>query len=85
MKIRYVLKGSHENPKTRSTKKRHNNKTTPVGTYGFYLEFVDTFVGKCNGAQARRGVRGPPDATIIFIKNEYDSTIILPKGHPVSS
>ena len=32
------------------------------------MEFVDTFVGKCNGAQARRGVRGPPGPTIIIIK-----------------
>ena len=30
------------------------------------MDFVDTFVGKCNGAQARRGVRGPPGPTIII-------------------
>ena len=32
------------------------------------MGFVNTTVGKRNGAQARRGVRGPPGPTIIFIK-----------------
>ena len=41
---------------------------TQSATYGFYLGFIDTFVGKSNGAQARRGVRGPPGPTIIIIK-----------------
>ena len=35
VKIHYVLKGSHENPWTRSTKKSHNNKSTLPGTFGF--------------------------------------------------
>ena len=38
------------------------------GTYGFELDFVDTFVGKCNGVQARRGGRGRGEPTIIYIK-----------------
>ena len=37
-------------------------------TYGFYLDFADTFVGKCNGVQARRGGRGRGEPTIIQIK-----------------
>ena len=32
------------------------------------MDFVDTFVGKYNGAQARRGVRGRGVPTIIIIK-----------------
>ena len=68
MKIHYVLKGSHENPCTRATKKTQQQQKTTPATYGFCLDFVDTFVGKCNGAQARRGVRGPPGPTIIIIK-----------------
>ena len=68
MKIHYVLKGSHENPCTRATKKKQQQQKAAPATYGFCLDFVDTFVGKCNGAQARRGVRGPPGPTIIIIK-----------------
>ena len=55
MKIHYVLKGSHENPETRNNKKTQQQQTTTPGTSGFCLDLVDTFVGKCNGAQARRG------------------------------
>ena len=43
-------------------------QTTSLATYGFYLDFVDTFVGKCNGVQARRGGRGRGEPTIIYIK-----------------
>ena len=68
MKIPYVLKGSHENPCTRATKKTQQQQKTQSATYGFCLDFIDTFVGKCNGVQARRGVRGPPGPTIIIIK-----------------
>ena len=32
------------------------------------MDFVDTFVGKCNGVQARRGGRGRGEPTIIYIK-----------------
>ena len=68
MKTHYVLKGSHENPCTRTTKKTSQQQKTPLGTYGFWLDFVDTFVGKCNGVQARRGGRGRGEPTIIYIK-----------------
>ena len=68
MKMHYVLTGSHENLDTRSTKKTQQQQKTTAGTYGFCLDFVDTFVGKCNGAQARRGGRGRGEPTIIYIK-----------------
>ena len=55
MKIHYVLKGSHENPGTRSTKKTQQQQKATPATYGFCLDFINTFVGKCNDAQARRG------------------------------
>ena len=35
--------------------KRHNNKRAAAATYGFYLEFINTFVGKCNGTQREGG------------------------------
>ena len=68
MNIHYVLKGSHENPCTRSNKKTQQQQKAQSGTYGFYLDFIDTFVGKCNGTQARRGERGRGEPTIIIIK-----------------
>ena len=68
MKIHYVLKGSHENPCTRDTKKTQQQQKTQSATIGFCLGFIDTFVGKCNGAQARRGGRGRGEPTIIIIK-----------------
>ena len=50
-------------------KKRNNNKKPRLQPTGFaWILYIDTFVGKCNGAQARRGVRGPPGPTIIIIK-----------------
>jgi hypothetical protein len=49
-------------------KKRAQQQKSRSGTSGFYLHFVDTFVGKCNGAQARRGGRGRGEPTIIYIK-----------------
>ena len=57
MKTHYVLKASHENPCTRATKKtqQQQQQKAAAATYGFCLDFIDTFVGKCNGAQARRG------------------------------
>ena len=68
MKLHYVLKGSHENPCTRSNKKTLQQQNCPAATYGVCLDFIDTFVGKCNGAQARRGWRGRGEPTIIIIK-----------------
>ena len=68
MKIHYVLKGSHENPCTRATKKTQQQQKGQSATYGFCLDFIDTFVGKCNGAQARRGWCGRGEPTIIMIK-----------------
>ena len=49
-------------------KKTLQQQTNTPATYGFCLDFVDTFVGKCNGAQARRGWRGRGEPTIIIIK-----------------
>ena len=68
MKLHYVLKGSHENPWTRATKKTSRQQKNTPATYGFCLDFVDTFVGKCNGVQARRGGRGRGEPTIIYVK-----------------
>ena len=53
-----------------ATKKtqQQQQKTTPA-TYVFCFDLVDTFVGKCNGAQARRGGRGRGAPTIIITKN----------------
>ena len=84
IKIHYVLKGSHENPGTRDTKKTQQQQKTNIATYAFCLDFVDTFVGKCNGAQARRGWRGPGATTIIIIKEiiRFNNNNRLTQGPP---
>ena len=66
MKMHYILKGSHENPETRDNKKTQQQKAPP-GTSGFCLDFANTFVQMCNGAQARVGGRGRGAPTIIYI------------------
>ena len=48
--------------------KKQQQQKTQSATYGFYLDIIDTSVGKCSGVQARRGVRGPPGPTILIIK-----------------
>ena len=88
MKMHYVLKGSHENPCTRSNKKTLQQQKVPAGTSGFCLDFIDTFVGKCNGAQARRGWRGRGEPTIIIIKeiirfNNNNNNHLHPRATPL--
>ena len=39
-------------------KKGSQQQTTAAGTSGFWLDFADTFVQMCNGAQARVGGHG---------------------------
>ena len=82
MKMHYLLKGSHENPYTRTTKKRSQQHKTRSATYDFCLDFVDTCVGKCNGAQARRGRRAPGVPTIINIKEIVTFNNHLTQGPP---
>ena len=60
----------------------NNNKKTQSGTYGFCLDFVDTFVGKRNGAQARRGWHGRGAPTIIYIKEIIRFNNHLTQGPP---
>ena len=84
MKIHDVLKGSHENPYTRATKTTQQQQKCQSATYGFCLDFIDTFVGKCNGAQARRGWRGRGEPRIIIIKEiiRFNNNNHLTRGSP---
>ena len=72
--------------KHKKTQQQQQQKST-AATYGFCLDFVNTFVGKCNGAQARRGGRGRGEPTIIYIKeiirfNNNNNNNHLTQGSP---
>ena len=68
MKIHYVLKGIHENPYTRTTKKRSQQQKARFGSSRSHARILYKSLENVNGVQARRGVRGPPGSTIIILK-----------------
>ena len=68
MKIHYVLKGIHENPKTRITKKRSQQQTTRPSVWCSRWGILIQSCWNVHKSQAKTSGRGQRGSTIIIFK-----------------
>ena len=68
MKIHYVLKGIHENPSTRITKKRAQQQKNHPSGWCFRCQILYKSVWNVHTSQAKTSGRGQPGSTTIISK-----------------